>query len=82
MEIQSAGGVVLLIATFIALVWINSPLQDTYIDLWATKVDIYVGNVEIFGDHSLTQFINDILMVCFLCGRLGNQAGGNRRPTG
>jgi len=65
MEIQSAGGVVLLIATFIALVWINSPLQDTYIDLWATKVDIYVGNVEIFGDHSLTQFINDILMVLF-----------------
>ncbi len=64
-EIESAGGIVLLLATLAALIWINSPLQDTYIDFWETNVDISVGNVEIFAHHSLTEFVNDILMVLF-----------------
>jgi len=64
-EVESAGGIVLLMATVVALLWANSPFQDTYFDLWDTEVNIMVGNVEIFAQHSLGEFVNDVLMVLF-----------------
>jgi len=64
-EVESAGGIVMLLATIAALIWANSPFQDTYLDFWETEVEIMVGNVEIFAHHSLVEFVNDVLMVFF-----------------
>lgn len=64
MELQASGGIVLLVATFLALVWANSPLRDSYSDFWATHVDIHLGDIEIFS-HDLAHFVNDALMTLF-----------------
>ena len=64
MEMQASGGIVLLVATLLALVWANSPLRDSYSDFWFTHVDIRVGNIEIFS-HDLIHFVNDALMTLF-----------------
>ena len=64
MEMQASGGIVLLVATLLALVWANSPLRDSYSDFWFTHVDIRVGDIEIFS-HDLIHFVNDALMTLF-----------------
>lgn len=64
MEMQTSGGIVLLAATFLALVWANSPLRDSYSDFWFTHVDIHIGSIEIFS-HDLVHFVNDALMTLF-----------------
>ena len=60
---QSAGGVVLIIATVIALVAANSPLADGYHHLLETPLSIGVGDHTL--NHSLHFWINDGLMVIF-----------------
>jgi NhaA family Na+:H+ antiporter len=47
---EAAGGVVLLAAAVVALVWANSPWQDAYYDLW---------------DGTLLEWINEGLMTIF-----------------
>ena len=64
MELQASGGIVLLIATVVALVWANSPLQDSYSDFWYSHVNISIGSIEIFS-HDLVHFVNDALMTLF-----------------
>ena len=64
MEMQTSGGIVLLTATFLALVWANSPLRDSYSDFWFTHLDVSVGSIEIFS-HDLVHFVNDALMTLF-----------------
>jgi NhaA family Na+:H+ antiporter len=58
---QSSGGILLIIATVVALVWANSPFAESYADLWHTKLT--VGDFSISKD--LTHWINDGLMVIF-----------------
>lgn len=59
----AAGGVLLLAAAVIALIWANSPWGDAYRDLWETRVTI---GAEGFGlTKSLHHWINDGLMVIF-----------------
>lgn len=65
LAVQAAGGILLIVATIVALVWVNSPWGDSYDSLWGSTVDIYVGGVEIFGNHSLASFVNDALMAIF-----------------
>lgn len=65
LAVEAAGGVMLLIATAVALIWVNSPWGDTYDRLWGTTVNIFVGDVEIFAGHSLGQFVNDAFMALF-----------------
>jgi len=65
LDVQAAGGILLILATIVALVWVNSPWGDSYDALWATEVDFWIGDVELFGDHSLQSFVNDALMVIF-----------------
>lgn len=65
LAVESAGGLVLIIATVIALVWVNSPWGDSYDEFWAILVNIEVNGIEIFSDHTLSQFVNDALMVLF-----------------
>ena len=67
--IEAAGGILLIFAAIIALIWANSPWSNSYFDLWNTEINISIGDLislEHHG-HSLTlgEFINDVLMVLF-----------------
>jgi Na+:H+ antiporter, NhaA family len=60
---ESAGGVLLLVATATALVWANSPWQDSYDTLWHTSARIGIGGHEL--DLDLQHWVNDGLMALF-----------------
>ena len=60
---ETAGGVVLLVATAIALIWVNSPIGDSYGDLWQTELTLGLGDLSITED--LQHWVNDGLMVLF-----------------
>jgi NhaA family Na+:H+ antiporter len=60
---QSSGGLLLIIATAVALVWANSPWGESYVALWHTKLSVGVGDFSISKD--LTHWINDGLMAVF-----------------
>ena len=60
---EAAGGVLLMAAALIALVWANSPFADSYISLWQTPLTIGVGDVSL--SESLHVWINDGLMAIF-----------------
>jgi NhaA family Na+:H+ antiporter len=63
LQVEAAGGVLLLAATVIALVWANSPAGDGYRDLWTTEASIQVGGFDITED--LRHWVNDGLMAVF-----------------
>ena len=65
MEVEAAGGIVMLAAVVVALVWVNSPWQSSYLDFWNSEVHISAGSLDIFSHHSLVEFVNDALMVFF-----------------
>ena len=60
---ESAGGVALLAAAAVALVWANSPWQDSYVELWETVLSIDLGGHELSLD--LRGWINEGLMAIF-----------------
>src|ERR687890_566231 len=60
---QSSGGILLIIATSVALIWANSPWGESYVALWHTKLSVGVGDFSISKD--LTHWINDGLMAVF-----------------
>jgi NhaA family Na+:H+ antiporter len=63
MAAESAGGILLLLAAVIAMVWANSPWGDAYYAFWHAKAGVA------FGDYSfkmsLEHWVNDGLMVIF-----------------
>lgn len=63
-RIGALGGILLIIATVVALVWANSPWGDSYFKLWE-KTYVTIG----IGDYSLSKnllhLINDGLMAMF-----------------
>ncbi|MGZ8375833.1 MAG: Na+/H+ antiporter NhaA [Gemmatirosa sp.] len=59
----SAGGVVLLAVTAVALAWANSPWADGYHHLWEAPLTLGVGPWS--ASMTLHHFINDGLMVVF-----------------
>ncbi len=61
--IEAAGGVLMLIATVVALVWVNSPWQDSYYDFWHTHVSFSVGGYHF--EHDLEHIVQDGLMAVF-----------------
>jgi Na+:H+ antiporter, NhaA family len=63
LETEAAGGVVLLIAAVIAVVWANSPWSESYRTLWHTSLDLRLGRFGIEMD--LQHWVNDALMVLF-----------------
>jgi NhaA family Na+:H+ antiporter len=63
LHVEAAGGIVLAVATVVALVWANSPWQDSYHTLWSTNVSIGIGNRVLTED--LEQWVNDGLMALF-----------------
>ena len=60
---EAAGGLLLVVATAIALVWANSPWQAGYDALWNTKLGIGLGRHELELD--LRHWVNDGLMAIF-----------------
>lgn len=63
LDTEVAGGLVLLAATAIALVWANSPWQGAYQALWNTELAIEVGRWSLAMD--LRHWVNDGLMALF-----------------
>ena len=64
LRIEAAGGILLLLATVVALVWANSPWSDVYHDILETHISIEVGDL-IHLDESILHWINDGLMAVF-----------------
>jgi NhaA family Na+:H+ antiporter len=60
---EAAGGVLLVLATLVALLWANSPWDESYRDLWHHELSIGVGRFAISED--LGHWINDGLMAVF-----------------
>ena len=63
LRIEAAGGILLLAATAIALVWANSPWAQSYHDFWHIQLSIGIGSFQL--SHSLAHWVNDGLMVIF-----------------
>ena len=64
LRIEAAGGVVMLVAAVVALVWANSPWRDAYYDLLHNHIRLELGSV-LALDEPLEAWINDALMVIF-----------------
>ncbi|MFT5531617.1 MAG: NhaA family Na+:H+ antiporter [Candidatus Poriferisodalaceae bacterium] len=60
---EIASGVLLLIATATALIWVNSPWGHTYGEFWHTDLELLVGSWDLH--LSLEHFVNDGLMALF-----------------
>jgi len=63
LQIEAAGGLVLVLATVAALVWANSPWGDSYSSFWATAVRVDVGSYHF--EEDLAHLVNDLLMALF-----------------
>src|ERR687893_3064903 len=60
---SSSGGILLIAAAIVALVWANSPWGESYAQLWGTKLSVGLGNFSI--EEDLTHWINDGLIAIF-----------------
>lgn len=62
-DTEEAGGLVLLVATMVALAWANSPWASSYDSVWTTELRLTLGGLELSED--LRHWVNDGLMVLF-----------------
>ena len=62
-RLQASGGILLLAATVLALLWANSAWGHTYFEMWETYLKIALGDLEL--KESLLHWVNDGLMVVF-----------------
>ena len=63
LRLESVGGILLLASAGIALLWANSPWQESYHALWDLPVTVGIGPYQI--SYSLGHWVNDALMVIF-----------------
>jgi NhaA family Na+:H+ antiporter len=63
LQIEAAGGFLLLASTVVALAWANSPWSAAYHDLWTADVAIDIGGHVMAED--LRHWVNDALMALF-----------------
>src|SRR4051794_16590928 len=63
LHLEAAGGIVLVVATAVALVWANSPWQDSYQTFWSTHLELSLGSHTL--DLTLQEWVNDGLMAIF-----------------
>jgi NhaA family Na+:H+ antiporter len=62
-RLQASGGILLLAAAALALIWANSPWGQSYFELWETYLAIELGSLAL--KETLLHWINDGLMVIF-----------------
>lgn len=60
---ESAGGVVLVVAAAISLIWINSPFKNSFYSVWNTRFDFSIGSFS-FG-MDLHHWVNEGFMTFF-----------------
>ena len=62
MQVEAAGGIVLVVAAVIAMIWANAA-HDLYEDFWHARItiDLAIWSFE----QSLQHVVNDVLMVVF-----------------
>jgi NhaA family Na+:H+ antiporter len=60
---EVSGGIALVVAAVVALVWANSPWQGSYESLWHSQVTLGVGVFRV--EEDLRHFVNDGLMALF-----------------
>jgi NhaA family Na+:H+ antiporter len=60
---EASGGILLLLCTLAALIWVNSPWASIYEALWHTKLTIGLAGYAL--DHDLHFWVNDGLMAIF-----------------
>jgi len=60
---SASGGVLLILATLVALVWVNSPWAAGYDRLWHTELGFSLGDLSLVRD--LHFWVNDALMALF-----------------
>jgi hypothetical protein len=60
---EAASGIILLVATCIALVLANSPLGDSYESVWTARISLDIAGFELSND--LRHWVNDGLMALF-----------------
>jgi len=63
LDVEASGGILLLLATVVALVWANSPFRAGYTSLLHTDLVLEVGPVRLAED--LGHWVNDALMALF-----------------
>jgi Na+:H+ antiporter, NhaA family len=63
LDTEAGSGVVLMIATVVALVWANSPWASTYEDFWHSHLSIGLGRFTLTED--IQHWVNDALMAVF-----------------
>jgi NhaA family Na+:H+ antiporter len=63
LAVEAAGGIVLLVAAALALVWANSPARDSYSALWHVPLGLHIGPWSF--ERDLHFWINDGLMTIF-----------------
>ena len=59
----AAGGIVLMAATVVALIWANSPWSESYVELWRATLTVDLAGYRLSKD--LSHWINDGLMAIF-----------------
>ena len=60
---EASGGIALVVAAVVALVWANSPWRDSYETLWHSQVTLGFGAFRV--EEDLRHFVNDGLMALF-----------------
>lgn len=63
LHIEAVGGLVLLFAAAVALIWANSPFAHSYREIWDLPLSIGLGSLAV--SQSLHFWINDGLMTVF-----------------
>jgi NhaA family Na+:H+ antiporter len=62
---EASGGIVMLIAAAVAILWANSPWSDSYVDVWQTPLRVELGGLLHLDHLSLQTWVNDALMTVF-----------------
>ncbi len=60
---EVSGGIILLVATLIALIWANSPWGESYTEVWETHLALTLGETSV--SLTLVELINEALMALF-----------------
>jgi NhaA family Na+:H+ antiporter len=63
LEDEVLGGLLLLVAAVVAVVWANSPWSDAYVDVWHAVITVGPGSAQISLDAQ--HWVNDLLMALF-----------------
>jgi NhaA family Na+:H+ antiporter len=63
LKLEAAGGILLVVASAVAMIWANTPGGDLYFGLLGTKVSVLFGDTGL--SKTLLHWINDGLMAIF-----------------